>query len=196
VPGRQWAYSNSGYILLGYIIEEVSGKSYCDFVEQNIFQPLQLTRSGCDSSRQVISNRAQGYSAPNTLADYIDMSIPYAGGGLYSTVEDLLRWDEALYTTRLVAQALLDEMFTPRIAIPATIGINGGYGYGWIVGEHLKQHVMWHRGGIEGFRSEIDRYPADRVTIIILSNREDMAMDDTGHLALASDIARLIFEAP
>jgi CubicO group peptidase (beta-lactamase class C family) len=196
VPGRQWAYSNSGYVVLGYLIEQLSGQPYCEFVGQHIFQPLQMTQSGCDSDALTRQDRVQGYAAPNTLAGDIDMSVPYAAGGLYSTVEDLFLWDQSLYTTQLIPQALVDEMFRPSMPIPDAIGISGGYGYGWIIGEHVKHHVVWHRGGIEGFRSEIDRYLNDRITIIVLSNREDAAIDERGHLALASDIARLIFEAP
>jgi CubicO group peptidase (beta-lactamase class C family) len=91
VPGRQWAYSNSGYVVLGYLIEQLSRQPYCEFIGQHIFQPLQMTHSGCDSDALTRQDRAQGYAAPNTLADDIDISVPYAAGGLYSTVEDLRR---------------------------------------------------------------------------------------------------------
>jgi len=183
-PGEQWSYSNSGYIVLGYIIEQVSGQSYEAFLQQNIFEPLQMKDTGYDHND---GSLAIGYTGILwTEADYIDMTIPFAAGGLYSTVEDLYRWDQALYTEQLVSQDLLDLMFTPHAKLPVT-GLS--YGYGWYIGEMNNHNVVGHGGGIEGFATEIRRYIDDKVTIIVISNR-----DSTGVGNIADLIAQAVFE--
>ena len=188
-PGKDWSYSNSGYIVLGAIVEAASGERYCAFIEKHITQPLQMANTGCEFSRPDIENRAQGYADSDTVADTIDMSVPLSGGGLVSTVEDLYRWDQALYATTLLPQSLLDKLFTPMAPIPASMGVEGAYGYGWIIGDQFNQRWIWHRGGIEGFRSEIDRYPDRHDTLIVLTNREDVNLQD-----ITSQIARMILE--
>ena len=184
-PGEQWSYTNSGYIVLGYIIEQVSGQSYEAFLQQNIFGPLQMKDSGYDHND---GSLAIGYTGILwTEADYIDMTIPFAAGGLYSTVEDLYRWDQALYTEQLVSQDLLDLMFTPHAEMPIA---GFSYGYGWYIGEMNNHNVVGHGGGIEGFVTEIRRYIDDRVTIIVISNR-----DSTGVGRIADLIAQAVFES-
>ena len=186
-PGAKWSYSNSGYIVLGAIVEAASGEPYCDFVEKYITLPLQMVNTGCESSRPITANRAQGYADSDTVADAIDMSIPFSAGGLISTVEDLFRWDQALYTTELIPQLLLDKMFMPMAPIPAPNGVEEAYAYGWVIGEQFNQPRIWHRGSIEGFLSEIDRYPDHHDTIIVLSNREDVDLP-----GVTSEIARMV----
>jgi CubicO group peptidase (beta-lactamase class C family) len=187
-PGKRWNYSNSGYILLGYIIEQASGQSYEAFLQANIFAPLHMKATGYDHND---GSLAVGYTGRHGLwrkAETIDMSIPYAAGGLYSTVEDLFRWDQALYTEQLVPQEMLDLMFTPYAKMP---GIGLSYGYGWSVGEMNNHQAVAHGGGIEGFVTEIRRYIEDQVTIIILSNR-----DTTGIQSAADIIAQAVFGEP
>ena len=113
------------------------------------------------------------------------MSILYAAGGLYSTVEDLFRWDQALYTDKLILKPLRDEMFAPQVKIP---GSEFSYGYGWSVGVPFSRQYVYHGGMINGFKSEIDRYPEDKFSVIVLSNREDAAVAD-----IILGIARMIF---
>lgn len=185
VPGQSWSYSNSGYALLGYIIEKVSGQPYAIFLKHNIFEPLQMADTGYDNNRMVLKNRAAGYSSQYANAEYIDMSVPYAAGGLFSTVEDLFLWDQALYTDKLISKPLRDEMFAPQVKIPDS---EFSYGYGWIVGMPFSHQYVYHGGMINGFLSEIDRYPEDKVSVIILSNREDAAVAD-----ITLGIARMIF---
>jgi CubicO group peptidase (beta-lactamase class C family) len=168
-PGEKHSYSNSGYILLGYIIEKASSYPYALYLQVKIFEPLGMINTGYDNNRLVIKDRAQGYSNSTTNADYIDMSVPYAAGGLYSTVEDLSLWDQALYTEKLVPQSLLEDMFTPFAPIP---GSTDSYGYGWMISNAFNQQLIFHTGGIEGFVTIIDRYPESKVVIIILGNRE------------------------
>jgi CubicO group peptidase (beta-lactamase class C family) len=167
-PGQEWRYSNSGYILLGYIIEQVSGQPYDAFIQEHIFQPLGMADSGYDHNLDIVATGYTGEDGRWRKADYIDMSIPYAAGALYSTVEDMYRWDQALYTEQLVPQALLGRMFTSFADSPL-----GGYGYGWFITRQHNRPVVRHGGGGDGFITLIERYPDDRVTIIVLCNREN-----------------------
>jgi CubicO group peptidase (beta-lactamase class C family) len=185
-PGEQWSYSNSGYIVLGYIIEQASGLPYEAFLQQYIFEPLQMKDTGYDHNDGSLT---VGYTGTYGLwreADYIDMTIPYSAGGLYSTVEDLYLWDQALYTDQLVSKHLVNLMFTPHAEMPIA---DLSYGYGWTVGEMNNHQAVSHGGGIEGFATEIRRYIDDKVTIIVLSNR-----DTTGVGSTADLIAQAVFE--
>jgi CubicO group peptidase (beta-lactamase class C family) len=189
-PGQRWNYSNSGYILLGLIIEQASGQSYESFLQENIFAPLGMTSSGYDHNREDL---AIGYKDRFREADFAHMSIPFAAGGLYSTVEDLYRWDQALYTEQLLPQTMLDEMFTPHAAIPDLGWLDSepsesAYGYGWMIGKQGNRRIIEHGGGIDGFVSLITRYPDDKTTIIILSNQENTPMD-----AIQREIAKSLF---
>jgi CubicO group peptidase (beta-lactamase class C family) len=188
-PGERAAYNNSGYYLLGVIIERAAGKSYEDFLRENIFEPLGMAGTGYDSSRRVIKNRADGYEVRDgslVNAAYLDMSIPYAGGALYSTAEDLLRWEQSLYSERLLSRKSLDEMFTP---------VADERGYGWTVREQLGQRVIEKDGGINGFSAIVYRFPADRTTIIVLCNVLGVNFGATARV-VANDLAAIAFGAP
>lgn len=180
-PGTQYSYSNLGYILLGYLIEKVSGEPYALFLQQNIFAPLQMMNTGIDENDPAhVSNLATGYTGWQSrlgIADALDLSIYFAAGGLYSTVDDLYRWDQALYTQKLVSQKSLDAMFTPYVSMCSgepcpTPFSEEGYGYGWIIGKESPSHrrVIGHTGGLNGFSAFLGRYPDDKVSIILLSN--------------------------
>lgn len=165
-PGEKMSYSNSGYFLLGNIIEKVSGKSYEDFLQENIFTPLGMKQSGFDDPLRIIPNRAAGYqkqAGKIINASYTDMSVPYAAGSLYSSTGDLLIWDQALYTEKLVTKKALDEIFTPWKG-------DAGYGFGWNIGKRFERRQISHGGGIYGFATQIARFPDERVTVIVLSN--------------------------
>lgn len=165
-PGEKFQYSNSGYVLLGYILEKVTGQEYGDYVEQNIFQPLGMRNSGYDSFTAILKHRASGYmrrGGKSANALYLDMTIPHAAGGLYSTVEDLYLWDQALYTDKLVSKKSLERIFTP---------FKGDYAYGWFVTKRNNRRYIGHGGGINGFSTMIERYPDDKVCVIVLSNME------------------------
>jgi len=171
-PGEKFSYSNCGYWVLGYIIEQVSGQSYKDFIQQAIFEPLEMHDSGYD---QDTPGLAVGYKDQYSIATaslVSDSSFAYSAGALYSTVEDLYRWDQALYTGQLIPRELLDQMFTPHISqYPDVVG-SVAYGYGWMVIDDLDRRLVGHGGAIEGFRAWIIRYPDDHITIIGLSNQE------------------------
>lgn len=169
-PGEIWNYSNSGYVALGYIIEQVSSQSYEDFLQQSIFTPLNLHDTGYDHNSDTL---AIGYQDMYSVlpADYIDMSIPYAAGGLYSTVEDLYRWEQSLSTEQLVPRIFLDKMFAPYATMPDSGG--WAYGYGWLIGTERGRPVTKHGGGIDGFTTLVTRYPNEQIVIIVLSNQQN-----------------------
>jgi CubicO group peptidase (beta-lactamase class C family) len=144
-PGEKWNYSNSGYVLLGYLIEKISGEPYATFVQENIFTPLGMRDSGYDSNTAIIKHRAAGY-APGAggpvHAGYIDMTIPHAAGALYSTTEDLLRWERGLFGGKLLSADSLRQMTTP---------FKSDYAFGLFVKVTGGHKVIDHSGGIEGF---------------------------------------------
>jgi len=183
-PGSQWEYSNSGYIILGYIIEQVSGQTYDAFIKENIFEPLQMMDSGYDHNLEDIAKGYAGHGTAWRDADYVDMSIPYAAGALYSTVEDMYLWDQALYSTTLIPQNILDSIFTSYTETPI-----GGYGYGWFLGKKHTQRAIWHGGGGDGFVTMIERFPVSKSTIIVLCNRET-----TDIRAIRDEIGKMLFE--
>ncbi|HUR57249.1 MAG TPA: serine hydrolase [Opitutaceae bacterium] len=163
-PGERYRYSNTGYTLLGWIIEVVSGQSYAAFLRENIFQPLAMNDSGCDSNTDVIPQRAAGYvRGPNgpVNAPYIDMHVPHAAGAIYSTPADLLRWTQALFGGKLLAAASLEQMTTP---------VKNNYAFGLDVRTTKGRKVISHGGGIEGFNSHLSYYPDNQVTVAVLAN--------------------------
>lgn len=181
-PGEKFNYSNSGYVLLGYIVEKVSGQSYEQFGRENIFQPLAMNDTGYDSGRSILKHRASGYTpAGDSLvnAAYLDMTIPHAAGALYSTVGDLYLWDQALTTEKLLTKKSRDATFTPD---------KNEYGYGWGVRRQFDRLNMAHGGGINGFATMISRFPEDKATVIVLSNNEAAPAG-----RIARDLAAIIF---
>ncbi|WP_338554621.1 serine hydrolase domain-containing protein [Paenibacillus sp. KS-LC4] len=181
VPNFKFQYSNSGYILLAYIIEKTTGLTYEDFLNNQIFLPLGMKNSGCDNHKEIIPNRAQGYEYDNGIvnAEYMDMSFPIGGGNLYSTTEDLFKWDQSLYTEKLVTRESLDTIFTSH---------GYGYGYGWFIDEDQNRRRIYHGGGIVGFKNEIIRYINDRLTIIILNN-----LSTTNVEQIRNDLTKIVF---
>jgi CubicO group peptidase (beta-lactamase class C family) len=180
--GDKFRYSNSGYVLLGGLIERASGKSNEAFLQENIFQPLKMNSTGSDSNSRIIKQRAAGYSRGSdglVNADYIHMSIPIGGGNLYSTVEDLYLWDQALYTEKLLSKKSLDAIFTP---------FKQEYGYGWGIGKQFNRKRISHGGGIEGFTTFISRYPHEKVTVIVLSNHQWV-----NTAKIATDLGAIVF---
>ena len=178
VPGERFGYSNSGYIALGLIIEHVTGASFGSFIQSEIFEPLEMHDSGYDDGK---AGLATGYRSGTTIADPIDMSVPHAAGGLYSTVLDMHRWDEALYAEKLVPPDLLATMFEPKVQ-GAGPGVSYGYGVG--IGTHDGKPWFFHGGGIDGFVTWYGRHPDDRLAIILLANRESVAPYDRLDLSI------------
>ena len=163
-PGEKMSYSNSGYMVLGAIIEKVSGQTYEKFVADNLFAPAGMTDSGYDSNTAIIKRRASGYvrtPAGFSNAGYLHMSIPHAAGALYSTTHDLLKWQQALFGGRIVSKASLDRMITPfknDYALGVTSALVNG------------RRVIAHGGGIDGFNTHLAYYPDSRTVVVVLSN--------------------------
>ena len=170
-PGEDFKYNNAGYILLGYIIEKVTGKSYDQYLRESIFEPLGMKSTGYDRNKEVMKHRAAGYSLKGKEienAEFIDMTVPGGAGALYSTVEDLYLWDRALYTEKLVKKPTLEKVYTP---------FKSNYSWGWRVGEQYGHKLVGHGGGIDGFNTTIVRFINDDICIIALSNRIPAALN-------------------
>lgn len=190
-PGEKFSYSNSGYYIAGYIIERASGKTYEAFLQENIFKPLGMSDTGYDDFNQVLPNRAAGYSLEAggkiVNAAYLDMSRPFAAGGLYSTAEDLLRWDAALYTERLVSRKSFETALDS--SVDATLkSLTGKYGYGWLTVQQAGRRAQVHAGEINGFTSFLARFPEEHATVIVLSNFDNMPVE-----TIARDLAAIMF---
>lgn len=169
-PDERWLYDNSGYILLGAIIEKASGQSYEDFIEKNIFQPLGMKDSYYDKTEQIIPKRVKGYQRAADgfrNAPYLSMTQPYAAGSLASTVDDLALWDAAVWSNKLIKKESLAKAHTPhRLAD----GRSTTYGYGWSLASYEGHRTVEHGGGIHGFASYVLSMPDDGIYVAILTN--------------------------
>jgi len=164
--GEKFAYNNHGYIVLGMLIEKISGKPYCGFMRDEVFGPLAMTDTGCEDPRMVLKQRASGYALiDGTIANagYIDMRFPGGAGAILSTVDDLLLWDRALDSDRLLSNEERAKLFTM---------VKNDYAYGWWIQTKFKRKVEWHRGTVAGFMAMIARYPDEGLSIAVLSNFE------------------------
>ncbi|HXO38081.1 MAG TPA: serine hydrolase [Candidatus Acidoferrum sp.] len=176
-PGTKWNYSNSGYILLGYLIEKVSGQSYSEFVRQNIFTPLGMKDSGYDSNSAIIAHRAAGYTPGKSgpvNAGFVHMSIPFSAGALYSNTEDLLRWEQGLFGGKVLTAASLAKMTTP---------FKQDYAFGLGVSTNNGHKMIAHDGGIQGFNTSLAYYPDDKLVVAVLANLNGPAGQIAGNLA-------------
>ena len=188
-------YSNSGYVVLSKIIETVSGQSYSEYLQQNIFAPLEMNDSGYDQHELILSNRASGYSllGENYLnTEFIDMTLPSGAGSLYSTIEDLYKWDRGLYGDKILKESSKKSLFAPSVKINSLGAEREVYMcYGWVLDVHYQHQRVAHNGGINGFSTHISRYLNEQAVIIVLSNLE--IAPATG---IANDLAAILFGQP
>lgn len=167
--GTAFRYSNSAYIVLGDIVERISGVSYENFLQTHIFGPLEMADSGYDHHKIILKNRATGYRKRDgewVRAEYLDMSFPFSAGALYSTVDDLYRWGQALNAGHLISA----EAYTRMTTITPLLTT---YGYGLIMGNLHNRRTVGHAGGINGFRANFIRFPDEHASVIVLSNSEE-----------------------
>ncbi len=191
-PGTKFNYSNSGYFLLGAIIEKVTGKPYEQVLQENILDPVGMKNTGYDHYEAIIGKRATGYvKTPSGYknAPYLDMTIPYAAGSLYSTVEDLFLWDQALNEDKILSVKSRELMFTPN---------REDYGYGFVIKKtslgpnKLAVPVSQHNGGINGFNTTIIRFVRDKRLIVLLNNAAQGRYLDR----LSAGITNILYDQP
>ncbi|NNJ12509.1 beta-lactamase family protein [Chloroflexales bacterium ZM16-3] len=163
-PGSAYHYTNSNYVLLGRLIEDVSGQLYPDYMRDHLFQPLGMTNTGYDSGDGAALSGTRGYIGIGTSATPIDTSNLFAAGGIFSTVDDLYILLNALGDGSLLPADLLSQMYTPNFF---------NYGYGWKIEQRFGHQVIYHPGLMSGAVTYIGRYPDDDLTVIVLSNNED-----------------------
>jgi CubicO group peptidase (beta-lactamase class C family) len=174
-PGDKWNYRNTNYVLLGVLIHQITGMPYADFLAQRIFKPLGMSSTRLISETDIIPNRASGYEIHDGRLKNQEWVSPTfnstADGTLYFNVLDLAKWDEALYTTRLLKQSSLDRMWT---VYPLNDGKPNpaGYGFAWIIGQQNGHKLIEHGGSWQGFTCRISRYPDDSLTVVVLTNLE------------------------
>jgi CubicO group peptidase (beta-lactamase class C family) len=197
-PGTSWSYSNSGFVVLGLVAAKASGKSFPEFLHERIFAPLHMTNTvAFVNGRNTVANRAYGHTRRKEFVetDQSDTSATLGDGGIYSSPEDLARWDDALTKHTLLSEEEMKGALTP-------VTLNGGaatfwpkepnednlapgkpvaYGFGWFVDPYQGRARMWHTGTTTGFHTVIERFPEQRLSIIVLSNRTDL---DVAQLAL------------
>ncbi len=184
-PGEKWSYSNTGYALLGLTIEKVSGKPYDEFLKERIFDPLGMKDTGIDTRKLVLKSRAEGYGMSKSEyihAQYIDMSQVFSAGSMYSTVEDMLKWDSTLYTEKILPEKSLARMWTP---------VKNEYGYGWLIIRARGHKLIIHDGGLPGFVTSVLRFPDEKLYICVLCNLEGSAVGQ-----VARDLSAIMFNEP
>ena len=205
-PGTSWSYSNSGYVVLGLIVAKASGKSYAEFLHERIFAPLQMNHTLVyQRGKNEVLNRAFGHSKENGPLKETDQSSTSAtlgDGGIYSNLEDLAKWDDALRNHTLIGEKEMQPALIPVKlndgsephwpTQPNDDNLHPGkpvsYGYGWFLDPSNGHQRMWHTGSTMGFRTVIERFPGDNLTIIVLANRTDL---DPERLSL--QVAELLF---
>jgi CubicO group peptidase (beta-lactamase class C family) len=191
-PGSKFSYNNSGYFLLGAIVEKVTGQTYEQTLKERVLDPLGMKNTGYDHHSNLIEKRASGYQkTPDgyTNAPYLDMSLPYAAGAMYSTVEDLYLWDQALYTDRVMSVATKELMYKPNLS---------DYAYGWVItraklgtGTESVPKIK-HGGGINGFNTVIVRFPAQKHLIVMLDNTSQ----GRGLEQLERELTNILYDQP
>ena len=185
-PGETWAYDNTGYYLLGIIIEKASGKTYWQFLDERIFKPLGMNSTRNTDTRTIVPNRAAGYGWIGDRWENRPALAPFIGfsaGSLLSTVEDLAKWDAAFEDEKLLKKSSLEKMWTPAKTITGELA-PVDYGFGWFIEKYRGRRNILHGGGTPGFSSVMHRFVDDRLSVIILTNHADIILEQ-----LALDIA-------
>ena len=185
-PGETWAYDNTGYYLLGIVIEKASGKSYWQFLDERIFKPLRMNATRNTDPQPIVPNRASGYEWKNDHFENRPVLLPviaFSAGSLLSTAEDMAKWDAALYAEKLLKKSSLDQIWTAA-ATNDKAPMPFNCGFGWFVDSYHGHRLVQHSGGTPGFSSLIYRFIDDKLTIIILTNHSDRIVDQ-----LAIDLA-------
>lgn len=194
-PGSKWEYCNGGYVVLSKVVSKVSGQPFRDFLHNRIFLKLNMRNTLVfQYGKNQVANRAYGYTNDNGVwleTDQSPTSATLGDGAIYSSVDDLIKWDDALRSHSLLSEKEFQPAVTP-VEIPGQSSISGkeneGYGFGWFLDTYRGRQRMWHTGGTIGFQAVIERFPDSNLTIVVLANRTDLNPKD-----LADKIADLYF---
>ena len=181
-PGTQYRYSNSAYALLALIVEVRSGQTFAHFLNENIFGPLKMTNTlAYEQGMSVVNNRAFGHTLKSNAWQRTDQSLTSSvlgDGGVYSSVTDLFKWDQALYKGKLISEPMLEIAFAPQTP---TDKPGRSYGFGWYIMEYRGLKEIYHSGETIGFRTRIVRFPEKKFTVVVLANRTDTKLDEFAH---------------
>lgn len=186
-PGESFKYSNSGYSLLGYIIENVSGKNYWEFLRERILNPLDMRFTTDRNPRIIITNRVSGYEQTNKLhinRDY-DLTDVFSAGAIATTIGDLSRWNAAMDSTRILNAETKLQMWSP---VKLNSGKTANYGFGWFLDSVEGHRCIGHGGSTSGFSASIQRFPDDGIQVLLLTNTDEMIAT-----LLARKVAALYF---
>jgi len=189
--GNRFAYNNTGYVLLGMVIEAVSDMRYPDFVEKRLFSLAGMNNSGFDHATKIVPRRARGYRVSGTQLEHaepVDATVAWSAGGFYSTVGDLVRWSNAIEKGTVLGKEATAQMFRPY---PETAAHGLHYGYGIVVGQRFGQPLRYHAGGISGFSSVLQTYPSAKLTIAVMSNL-DSDLAPAPSWSIADGLAQLL----
>jgi CubicO group peptidase (beta-lactamase class C family) len=191
-PNTKWAYSNSGYVLLGSIVAQVSGESFGDFLHERIFAPLKMNQTlAYEKNKSEIANRAFGHTKQSNgwkQSDQSSTSATLGDGGVYSSLRDLAKWDDALAQNTLLSETEMMPALVPVKLVGGASpvwppdqdrppGTPARYGFGWFLNDYRGRRQMWHYGDTMGFHSYIARVPGDKLSIILLCNRTDLNLE-------------------
>jgi CubicO group peptidase (beta-lactamase class C family) len=189
-PGERFLYNNSGYILLGYIIEKVTGQTYEEYVNEHLFKPAGMNNSLYGNDQIIVKNRAYGYQpsgSGHANADFMSMALPYAAGSLMSNVDDLFKWNQALQSGKLLKKETLELAFKPG---KLNDGTPMTYGYGWDMGNLQGSPVIVHGGGINGFLTFASWLPKENVVVVLLQNVTGQDPEDLAYQMAAQTIGK------
>jgi CubicO group peptidase (beta-lactamase class C family) len=169
-PGEKFQYNNSGYFILGFLVEKISGKALGEYLNEKFFKPLGMNNTGICESGIVLSNEALGYSLENGVvkkANYQEMTWARGVGDIYSTVKDLYKWNEVIFNGKVLSESSLKEAFTPAVL---NNKVKTGYGFGWFLSTNRGMKFIQHSGGVYGFSSYLERQPENKLTVCVLCN--------------------------
>ncbi len=196
-PGARWAYSNTGYVLLGILIHKVTGRFYGEILKERIFDPLGMATARNISEEEIIPRRASGYRLVKGVLknqEWVSPSLnTTADGSLYLTVLDMAKWDAGLYTDKLLKRSSLNKMWTP---VKLNDGTIRNYGFGWAIGSHGGHRLIEHGGAWQGFLSHIARYVDDRTTVVVFVNTANADPGKIAHAVAAMCIPGLAATVP
>lgn len=183
-PGTRWGYNNSAFFLLGYIIEKITGQSYSAYMNEFIFSKAGMRNSGVNNLDSIMKYRAAGYERTRTgwkNAAYVSMEFPFSAGAIYSIVEDMYRWNKALYGGKIISEKSLEQMTTPTV---------NHYGFGLRIDSFYNHKRIGHNGSIPGFEAQNVWFPQEELCIVLLSNNE------ADVIGMAEDIEAILFQIP